>query len=157
MKDKNESFAHHAAKKIFLEWLRESAKHAVNEGASFCDIEWRVNRGSPEYGVFDEYPLTKDFTVVWDETEHVFEKGYPDYDWMAKNHGKGFRIADIAIQHKGMISHIIEIVHKNGLSEEKEDFYYSLPFQPTVYAIPSHWILSQVAKPTKMPLEFRLF
>lgn len=130
-----------------VEWLRESP-------GSFCGISWTANRGGPHYGIYDEYPIHKSFSAVWDETENFFEGGWPGYEWMKKNIKEDFKIPDIAIQHKGMIAYVIEIVHKNDLSKEKIDFYKSLLLKPEIIAIPAQWILGQVTIPTKMPSEF---
>jgi hypothetical protein len=71
-----ESYMHRYAKSVLAGWLREWA--AKSEDAGFqCDafrdwapFSWRVNRGPPHYGVWEEWPIIGDrgVTEVWDET-----------------------------------------------------------------------------------------
>lgn len=157
MKDKNESFQHHAAKQLFASWLRQTAEPAGDAWVDFCGIAWRVNRGAPHYGVMEEYPLTISQATVWDEQDVFFMKNeWPTYEWMKRNSKEKFRIADIAIQHKGWITEIIEIVHKSDVSSEKLDFYRQQAFHPAVYAIPAQWIMGQVTIPTVLPYNFKI-
>lgn len=60
------------------------------------NLYWRVNRGGPEYGVYEWYPITSDFPINLDECED----GQPDVK-ATKQH------CDIAISHKGNICHAI--------------------------------------------------
>lgn len=156
-KDNKESYAHSAAKSTFVSWLRSAATDVGDSYVTVAGITWRVNRGAPLYGVFEEYPLTATQSGVWDE-ESGFEIGddCPTYEWMLKNSKDPFKIADIAISHKGWITAVIEIVHKNGLSAEKKKFYSNFPLRPEVYAVPTHWVLGQIGVPKSMPKEFRV-
>lgn len=152
IKDSHESYAHHTAKTIFAGWLRTAAENAgYDEYANFAGIEWRVNRPSPLWGVYEEYPLLHDDSVVWDEQGYAIP---PTYKEMKKNFKGDFKIADIVVQHKGSIIYVIEIVHKNALSQEKEDFYNSMLVRPKIIVIPTHWILGQIGIPQSIPREF---
>lgn len=168
-KDKSESYAHFAAKNIFVAWLREAAKKSgVDNYANLGSINWRVNRGEPYWGVFEEYPLDNN-SIVWDErqwwcnckTQEYCEKciepikNWPDYSWMCKNSKEKFKIADIVVQHKGYIAYIIEIIHKNDIDDDKIKFYQNNTGASRVYSIPTHWILGQIDIPNEIPEEFR--
>ena len=161
MKDEKESFMHYHAKTIFTSWLREKARLAgEDEYCSLGKISWRVNRGERgSFGVFEEYPLTENFSIVWDEqwwdgNPDISLKSHPDHKWMKENYKGNFKIADIVVQHKGTIDFIIEIVHKNGMSDDKLSFYKSLPITPTVVIIPAHWVMGQIKIPDSIPREF---
>lgn len=82
-----ESYAHKAAKATLVQWLRDAAAEAGHdEYASPFGISWRVNRGGPHWGVWEEYPIDRGGSSlecpVWDED-----------DWwvrlMAKRHHGG--------------------------------------------------------------------
>lgn len=68
-----ESYMHKAAKTVLVSWLREIAE--ASDGCGFLTrtwpgIRWRVNRGAPTYGVWEEWPISGDYgaNLVWDET-----------------------------------------------------------------------------------------
>jgi hypothetical protein len=142
-----ESYAHLSAKKTLVDWLRTTAEASGrDEYANMNGIEWRVNRGSPYWGVWEEYPFTKDtIETVWDEMGYGVP---PTYEELKKQKNKPFVILDVAIQHKGMISHGFEVVHKNGVSQKKKELLHKL--NCGVYVISAAWILSQVKKPSKL-------
>ena len=154
-KEKNESYGHWCAKMIFLDWLRAAAKEAKNEYARLGKIEWAVNRGAPTYGVFEEYPIIAGMCQPWDEhNEWGKTETWPDYAWMKENYRGAFKIPDLAITHKGVVSYVIEIVHKNDLSDDKFNFYCDLPIRPEVVVIPCQWVLGQFERPSGIPSEF---
>lgn len=61
-------------------------------------------------------------------------------------------IADVAIQHKGSIIHAFEVVHKHDVSPKKWAFYreFGRSCGMNVYTIDAGWILSQIARPSKL-------
>lgn len=59
-------------------------------------------------------------------------------------------IADIAIQHKGAIMCVIEVVHRHAMSNEKIDFYRAVGI--SWGEVDAEWILRQ----TKMPDELNM-
>jgi hypothetical protein len=65
-----ESYAHKAAKAAVVDWLRSGAVYDQNRTAA--GLSWRVNRGEPWFGVWEEYPILNENDVsdlVWDETQ----------------------------------------------------------------------------------------
>lgn len=160
-KDKQESYKHYHAKKILASWLRD--KEVFGNWAQLGDIAWRSNRDGPYYGVFEEYPIVEGIgTNVWDERnwwegEEYPIKTYPDYAWMKENYKGPFKIADIAVQHKGWISYIIEITHTNPLSEEKLEFYKDICPEATIYEIPADWVLDKLEAPKEIPKKFKRY
>ena len=162
VKDDGESYKHAAAKEIMAQWIRDTCKGS-DDYWSFGGMSLRPNRGAPWHGVFTEYPLTGDtFFEVWDECgrfecEHSIEHGecpncdcktWPDYQWMIDNGYQNFYIADIALQHKGCIPQVIEIVHKNFLSREKACFYAMHDCSCVV--VSADWILNQIQPPEQI-------
>ena len=159
-KSEKESYLHNEAKQLLLKWLRKTAEKSEEIEkdcyCSFCGIKWRVNRGPPFYGVFDEYPITNENEgpQVWDERGWD-EQTYPDYKWMKEHYGDNFKIPDIVITHKGCILYIIEIEHKNLLTQEKIDYYNNCCiFCGEIIKIPAQWIMGQIKEPKSIPLEF---
>ena len=165
-----ESYAHRAAKEVFAGWLREVASEA-REYASLGGISWRVNRGGPSWGVWLEYPIMPGpgwggpDGCVWDETaipssgEDLSDSPWrhrpPTYDECIEHYGKAPRwIVDIAIQHKGTISAVVEIVHKNPPSPEKIQSLAACTFASEVWVIPARWVLGQVKRPKRIPIDF---
>lgn len=89
-----ESYMHRHAKSILADWLRTFAAGAESGGfipGEFGDwasefAYWRVNRGPPHYGVWEEWPICGDVGVgqVWDETRWPWEVqgvSYPEYNF----------------------------------------------------------------------------
>lgn len=55
-----ESYKHKAAKQVLVQWLRVAAESAgYDEYAKLWGLSWRVNRSAPEWGVLEEYPISK--------------------------------------------------------------------------------------------------
>jgi len=62
-----ESYAHKAAKAALVSWFREVAVH--DECCKAAGVHWRVNRGAPWFGIWEEYPICSDEDcTVWDES-----------------------------------------------------------------------------------------
>jgi len=159
-----ESYAHKAAKATVCGWLRDAAKSA--DGGRCGPIYWRVNRSEPSYGIWEEYPVLNDkehninsIYSVWDEVlypENI--KGSPiKCEWYDSRpptlkelqalgyKTKGSLIADIAVQHKGMIIAVIEITHKHELSRKKMHQYIDAGV--SFVELDAAWVLSQVEMP----------
>lgn len=167
-----ESFAHRAAKELFASWLRELANEQTAKGRDtprFGNyLWWRVNRPGPHFGVWTEYPIMPVFGTtdcrepsnpgrvginpVWDEQDDKWEARPPSFDeCIASGHIPEF-VADIAIQHKGYIKTIVEIVHKHPPHDDKVVGYFNIGVNFLV--LPSAWVLGQVARPTSTPDQF---
>lgn len=157
-----ESFAHKAAKELVAQWLREAAAEVGwDKYTDFLGIFWRVNRPTPYWGVWTEYPILEDgtgVTPVWDETEF----GVPDdeppvpppsYEILVAAGRKPKIIVDVAIQHKGMLHTVIEVVHKNPPPAWKLDFLERQSIERYVQ-LPTRWVLGQVTRPISCPPEF---
>ena len=62
-----ESYAHKAAKAAVVSWLRDAA--VLDEWVKAAGISWRVNRGAPWFGIWEEYPVVNgEDCCVWDES-----------------------------------------------------------------------------------------
>jgi hypothetical protein len=158
--DSLESFAHIEAKRLLLSWLRDSAAEAGRDGlAFFCGqdgIEWRVNRGEPHFGVWEEYPVLSDGTgisPVWDESDDRWISRPPTYEDVVAGGFRPMVVLDIAIQHKGTIAYAVEVVHKHRCDWRKKSFLCPLL---TLVEIPAYWVLGQVGRPQFIPPEFFL-
>jgi hypothetical protein len=158
-----ESHKHKLAKELLCKWLRNCAKGKVDEYVSFNILKWRVNRGAPDYGVWLEYPILKsDEGIVWDEkgldnpqikklnlSEKELYENYPKssqaliptYEQVKEQVSY---IADIAIQHKGSIIYLIEVIHRNHLKIDKINKIKLSDFDGIVLTIDADNILNQV-------------
>jgi hypothetical protein len=70
-----ESYAHKAAKATLVQWFRDAAAADMLDKTSIgyikpAGVSWRINRGAPFYGVWEEYPVT----ASGDEIEHVWDE-----------------------------------------------------------------------------------
>jgi hypothetical protein len=161
-----ESYAHKAAKSVFTQWLREEAERASPGGgfANFLGIHWRVNRGAPHWGIWEEYPVLHDGTglaPVWDEMgwhrpdlpPDIGNERPPTYEELKARSMIPTAILDIAIQHKGTIISGVEIVHKHAPDEHKLAFLDWRGIHK-VLVIPAKWVLGQIDKPRRIPEEF---
>ena len=155
---RTESYAHSTAKTLLLGWLRGSAERAGLDGvADFCGIAWRVNRGAPAWGVFDELPILANgsgASPVWDEISERWTERPPTYDEVVESGSRPMAIADIAIQEKGRVVIAIEVRHKHPVDDRKRGFLRQHGVE--VFEIPAYWALGQIDRPESMPPEFRL-
>jgi hypothetical protein len=160
MRPSVESYAHRMAKLVVVGWLRDSARGREDQYVDDpLGINWRVNRGPPLFGVYEECPILADGTGIlpcWDETwSNELGAPPPTFKDLVKAGTPPIAILDIAVQHKGQVSCGIEIVHKNPPTQKKLDLLYALPDPPKLLVIPASWILRQVGVPKKaIPREF---
>jgi hypothetical protein len=153
-----ESYAHKAAKAVVVGWLREGAAEAGgwDQYANVAGISWRVNRGAPHFGVWEEYPLIMrgdGHYTAWDEVSQKYEGRPPSYEELIEKNTRPSVIVDIAIQHKGQISACIEIAHKHPLSPIKLMRLSEMGMYD-VLEIPARWVLAQVGRPKLIPPQF---
>ena len=153
-----ESHAHRLAKDLFIGWLREAAEAAGPDGyAQFAGYSWRVSRGGPHWGVWAEYPVLYDGrsldTVVWDEDDDRWLDRPPTYDEVVATGARPACVVDIAIQHKGLITCVIEVRHKHAVSPRK---LHLLRQHTSVLEVATAWILGQIDRPSEIPPEFWL-
>ena len=177
-----ESYLHRHAKAVMVQWLRDWAAKADDDGYQtdafrrWSPFSWRVNRGGPHYGIWEEWPVCRDFGVaaVWDESawawdlnqipmpyatsdelteedkacQRLVDTRPPTYEECLKLGLPPTVILDIAIQHKGMLSIGIEIVNKNDISPQKLEHLQELaPYGVEIYRIPARWIMGQIGMP----------
>lgn len=162
MFEHRESLAHETAKNALLEWLITQPE--VDDYYSYPikggdRLWWRPNCWSPALA---EYPFTKDgegMYPIWaeifdfiDNEELLSKWESPTYQMCIDQGYIPKYIADIVLIHKGSISTVIEVVHKNLLKEEKSNFYYKIGVS-NVYQVSSSWILNQCKKPEVLELE----
>lgn len=173
-----ESYKHKAAKAVVVGWLRDAAAQVGCQGqAKVAALRWRVNRGAPGYGVWEEYPIAYDRdghligdAAVWDETAWwadpalpfrgpcqcepfiLCECGGPDrpptYDELIAMRYRPHVIFDVAVQHKGALRIGIEIVHTAAPSAEKQSVFEELGCE--VYVLDAEWVLRQVGPPRRL-------
>ncbi len=147
-----EPYAHKCAKEVLCGWLRAAAEFAgYDKYAGISPVSWRVNRDGPEWGVHMEYPFTQEnydngYCVVWDEQG---TDSSPSFEQLSRLSYKVAAIADVAIQHKGSISAVFEVVWTNPLSAEKVDFYKRVGIFD-VFEIDATLILAQTAPPSQL-------
>ena len=140
---KGESYQHAAAKAVFMHWLK------LNDG-NFGPFGWQGY-------VWEEYPFIEGYAdQVLSEVHpeiYMADPPIPTYEELALNNIYPFAIADIAISHKGSIYYVIEIVHKNEISNEKIAKLERLitAWGVEIWRIEAHWILSQIEVPTNFP------
>lgn len=168
-----ESYSHRFAKELMVKWLRDAADAAAaapdwqrrdppdhwchNPDVTFggpTEISWRINRGPPHWRVWLEYPFTENQSYhCWDETNNKYVDRPPTRDDLQRKGMPASYIVDIAIQHKGNITDVIEIVHKHPLNPKKIEFL-SKHCLGTIWQIPASWILGQVGVPITIPRDF---
>jgi len=164
-KEKGETGLHAAARHIMLEWLRGAAARAGRDGcATFGPLSWSVNRPEPKWGVFDEYPIIECMCYgcvpVWDEYPAwpmrppvIVKQGIiPTRSELARAGAPPLAVVDIAIQHKGMISDVIEIVYTSDLTETKLAIL-SDRARLRVWRADAEWVVKHVDDPQEFPWE----
>jgi len=164
-KQKGVSYLHKSAQDTVIEWLREAAERVGHdEQASFGPISWRVNRPAPTWGVFAEYPIIEcmcdEHVPAWDEypmwpmrAPKVVKEGIlPTLAELSRAGAPPLAIVDIAIQHKGVISDVIEIVHTHDLTAKKVALL-SDRARVRVWRVDAQWVLRQTAEPQEFPEE----
>lgn len=167
-----ESYKHQYAKNTLAGWLREICAGKVDQYVTLKPLHWRVNRSSPNFGVWVEYPVCIDaqnkvmgIQDVWDEnfwweydkneknprSARAMERP-PTYAEVIGEKYTPVVIFDIAIQHKGLIATGIEVVHKNGISATKAEYLKRIaPYGGLeVLTIDADWILSRVKRPDEL-------
>lgn len=169
-----ESYAHLMAKQVFAGWLRDIAREACggddcegNPAARFDSIYWRVNRDGPHFGVWIEYPFGRPdqigcrdgYDPVWDEDcgdgltpLSLWDQRPPTFGELVASGRPPEFIADIVIQHKGSITHAVEVFHKHPVHDRKVEAFYNLGIK--LLTPPTSWILGQVRRPDRIPGEF---
>jgi hypothetical protein len=155
---RGESYQHAAARTVFVEWLRIKCGH-------FGPFMWRSDNGA----VYEEFPFIKDISEpighswAYNQLEWIYKHKLieiknppiPSYDELIAADVYPIAIADVAIEHKGMIVYAIEIVHKNDISEEKIAKLLKLNacVGLEIWRVEAHWILSQIGLPNSFPEE----
>jgi hypothetical protein len=119
-----ESFKHKLAKELLYSWLVNEEKRS-GDSCKFGPLSWRCN-----YGVFMELKFYETSDPYYFENSEG-KKQDLDYDslpelitgneWFDENFNRGkiLFVPDIVIFSKGCPVIIIEVVHRNPLSEEK--------------------------------------
>jgi hypothetical protein len=160
-----ESYKHRLAKLLLAEWLRDTASNGYDGGVgvsgSCCvdldPIHCTTNRGKPYFGVLAEYPICLNqqnrfvgLHEVWDEGR-VAGPEPPSYDKCIDMGLQPFVIFDLAVLHKGAVSDVIEVVHRNGIDETKMQKLRRLrPGIQQIWQVSAEWILCQVEPPERL-------
>lgn len=175
--EEKESFTHKLAKELLRKWLAESWTCSDNPNTMNCSIDFINQKGESQsvnwraQYITLEYPITKDFPMNIDETHSCkknkecfwqCEKGYRwsniDYCPCLKceyfDKSQILYIVDLAIGHKGLTSCIIEVSHKNPISDIKAQTLRQMMNNEcgglTAFEIEAHHILGQIKKPKKL-------
>lgn len=152
-----ESYKHKHAKAILSGWLRDGA--VFDDYTSLAPLSWRVNRGAPHFGIWEEYPIAKNgrdwigIWPVWDEYGDDWQERPPTYAELSDLGMPPSVIFDVAVQHKGSLIFGIEIVHRHGITPRKSRLLREFGPFLQVYTIPAEWIMCQVGKPEHLVLE----
>lgn len=156
MNRRAESINHKIAKSMMIEWLRAASPPGADEGR-FGDITWRHNRKlSTHRGVWEEYPVTPDMEglhPVWDEYGADYAARAPILPELRQAGRFPLFIWDVALQHKGAIKCVIEIVHANPMNAKKAAWMRGSGIE--TYEVPAAWVLRQRGSPGGLPLAFR--
>lgn len=161
-----ESFAHKAAKELLREWLVEQWG-GVDELLG-CGIPFETESGHkyslsdarPDF-VFLEYPITASFPYLIDEMDcDTSEKttcGYRSMDEYCPcisckffNKKSILAVADLAVEHKGTVTYVFEIVHKSSCPDWKKDLYKKNSSLVAVLEISAQHILGQIERPGRL-------
>lgn len=142
-----ESFMHLHAKNLLLEELRK-VEQSNEFYCTFGPLKWRSN-----YGVFSELKFhEKDNYCYFECSEGLIITGNVPLingdEWFdpSIDRGKILFVPDITIFHKGSPKYIIEVVHKNKVTEYKKQcisrFFSGIGIE--VYEVSAYDIMSQV-------------
>jgi hypothetical protein len=146
MGERMESYKHKYAKSVLAGWLREK-KEIVLEEYPFCVDEGNNLIGNdPVWAEVDACGHLKSWSG----------KGCgapPTYDELLAAKLLPIAIFDIAVEHKGLITYAIEVVHRNDVSNKKLEYLKRINLWYGVYKIDADWILSRCGCPLKIELE----
>lgn len=138
---KGESYQHAAARTVFKSWL-DTSEESSGDYQSFGPFNWRGR-------VWEEFPFIKDTS---EPVQNMLNYA-PSYEEMKAYGVSPIAVADIAIEHKGMIIYAIEIVHKHDISNWKiarlKKLRHALEME--IWRVEAHWILGQIGKPESFP------
>lgn len=162
-KEKIESYQHAAARHTMIGWLRGAAARCPGQYATFGPLRWRVNRPEPTWGVFAEYPLIECMcrgvvgVPAWDEypmwpmdaPKITKQRIIPTRTELMRSGVIPLAIVDVAIQHKGMIADVIEIVHKSDLPMRKLVHLDRAGLR--VWRADAKWVLERRDEPQEFP------
>ena len=144
----NESFAHLQTKQAICKW--------INEGLQIEGLA--LNHTCKAYC---EYPLLTTDKITghkpWTNLTK-FENGKismlfnqsPLYNQLVELGFNVFCVADIAIIQNNELIAIVEVIHKNDLSERKKEFY---SFVPHVFTVDTNYIWNMVGTPSALKLK----
>jgi hypothetical protein len=164
-----ESYRHACARGVVVGWLRTA-------GGYLGGISWDVNRGPPGFGIWNEYPLTpwlyRNFPMVWDEVldnpwdgvepgpspfDHPLwprrmlmrRQPIPTYEELVSVGDVPLAIVDVAVQHKGSIIAVVEIVASHDLTPQK--IATLMAFNVDIWRVDADWVLRQTGMPKEFP------
>lgn len=172
---KKESFTHKLAKELLHKWLTENwGRVDGNIHNTIKFINQKTGNevyvsGSQADFVFMEYPITDCYPNLIDECEKKCSlwdmgewTGRRDCDYRSKekycpclqckwfNFSKLEYVVDIAIEHKGLVQTIFEIVNKHPTPSEKVLYLTGQGVNVGVYEISAKHILGQIKKPYRL-------
>ena len=143
-----ESYLHHYAKKVFVEWFSSKLQGHQQRGNYFI-FDWK-NDGQ----IFEEYP-------IWIRTHsngHVEHFGIdpiwqtiPNYDEMITRGFELKTVVDLMICDGSRAKYVIEVVHTHPTPPWKIQFLQELDLE--TYEISAGWIMNQVQRPSILPLK----
>jgi len=178
----NESYKHKYAKDLFKEWCDSSSwvsdggwssistNYEYNNGEEVT-LNWRSNRMEDAWL---EYPIVVNDNINsiesnWDEIwpgfvededgnpkdERLWNGFVPNYNECKDFNLHPLAVIDIVLPHKGQIAYLIEICHKNPVSNEKLEKLKKLNCSNSfkLIEIDADWILRQTGVPSKLEIK----
>lgn len=176
-----ESYKHQFAKTTLANWLREVSDFDVwtsigdirwrtnrpgpnfgiwteypvcldakNEIVGLCPVWDEENwDGSEEHDTDHEDPC--DFRL-YTKPDSLLNVRPPTYDEVIAMGLTPIAIFDVAIQHKGGITDVFEVVHRSPISATKAEYLNRICSKHyiRIYTIDADWILSRVKRPDKL-------
>jgi len=167
--EEKESYKHRFAKELLHDWISEGFK--CNDEYNDCPILFideenhtPINVNWRSDFIWMEYPITTDFPYLIDEHDCGAYSYNSNCEYRSKglycpclkcagfNWSKLRYVADIAIEHKGWVPTIIEIVHKHHIEQNKKDFINNKKGFSYVgsFEIEADHILGQIMKPARL-------
>lgn len=162
-----ESYMHLYAKEVLKEWISTQKYTQISHrhGEDTIYLEYPIATYNELNSISIQwYELWNH--VKWDEYNKLIEKPeryensisyMPTFDDCVAHDIFPVAVADIAISYKGVIHTIIEICHKNPVSDEKikklHTMIESCGYEITVWEIDAGWIMNHTKPPKKLRMK----
>jgi hypothetical protein len=157
-----ESYKHLFAKQLMYQWLQEYEDRWMYNNydgnpkwrvVQYFPLSWDAGERDmhmelPFYETSDPYYFTKSKGIIQDKYLRAFASTMWNPDF---NRGKILFVPDIVIFENGRAAYIVEIVHKNSISDYKlKTMLRFFGNNIAICEISAEWILSQIQKPNRL-------